>query len=85
VSDESVIKLYVDNKAAVLAAKDGGYYPKLKHVNRKHKFIMYAAQEHNVDVCWISGEKNPADVLTKALGGPQLRAFRDLVFHNTSV
>jgi hypothetical protein len=74
------IVLYLDNKAAVCVAQDGGYYPRLKHVNRKHKYVMEAVREHGVQVLWCRGEQMLADGLTKALGRPQLDAWRNLLY-----
>jgi hypothetical protein len=74
------ITIYIDNKAAVTVAQDGGYYPRLKHVNRKHKFIMYAVREYGVSVLWCRGEQMIADGLTKALGRPQLDTWRSQLF-----
>jgi hypothetical protein len=76
----ALITLYVDNKAAVTVANDGGYYPKLKHVNRIHKFIMEAVAEKQVKVVWLPGTQMVADALTKQIGGPQLDQFRKLLF-----
>lgn len=44
------------------------YYPRLKHINRNHKFIMEAAREFNIQVLWCSGQNMLADGLTKAIG-----------------
>jgi hypothetical protein len=76
----ALITLYVDNKAAVTVANDGGYYPKLKHVNRIHKFIMEAVAEKQVKVVWLPGTQMVADALTKQIGGPQVDQFRKLLF-----
>jgi hypothetical protein len=74
--------LHIDNKAAVCVCQDGGYYPRLKHVNREHKFIIYAVKECGVNVLWCKGTDMLADGLTKALGGPQLDAFRKIIFRD---
>lgn len=76
--------LYVDNKSAVHSANDGGYFPKLKHVNIEHKFVMQACAEHNLHVEWVAGKENPADVLTKALSAAELDSVRKLVFVDVS-
>jgi hypothetical protein len=75
-----IVLLYIDNSGAVHSAKDGGYYPKLKHVNIEHKFVMQACAEHGLDVAWISGKENPADVLTKSLSGAELDNVRKRLF-----
>jgi hypothetical protein len=79
-TEETPITLYMDNRAAVTVAQDGGYYPRLKHVNRKHKFLLEAVKEHHVQVYWCKGSEMIADALTKSLGGPELEEFRRLVF-----
>jgi hypothetical protein len=77
---DAVVSLMIDNNAAVQAASDGGYFPKLKHVNIEHKFIMQACAEHGLRVEWVSGKDNPADVLTKALSAAELDSVRKLSF-----
>lgn len=77
---DAVVCLYIDNNAAVQAASNGGYFPKLKHVNIEHKFIMQACAEHSLRVEWVSGKENPADVLTKALSAAELDSVRKLAF-----
>ena len=77
---DAVVCLKIDNNAAVEAASNGGYYPKLKHVNLEHKFVMQACAEHGLRVEWVSGKENPADVLTKALSASQLDELRKNVY-----
>jgi hypothetical protein len=80
VKAEDKVILYIDNKAAVDVARDGGYYPRLKHVNRRHKFVVEAQEKHNISVKWCAGEEMLADPMTKALGGPELDNFRRRFF-----
>ena len=75
-----IVVLYIDNSGAVHSAKDGGYYPKLKHVNIEHKFVMQACAEHGLEVAWVSGKENPSDVLTKSLSGAELDSVRKRLF-----
>lgn len=82
---DAVVCLKIDNNAAVQAASDGGYFPKLKHVNIEHKFVMQACAQHGLRVEWISGKTNPADVLTKALSASQLDSVRKFVFTDSVV
>ena len=74
------VVLYCDNKGACDVAHNGGYYPKLKHVNRRHKFVVQAQAEHKIEVQWCAGQDQLADGLTKALGGPELDVFRAQFF-----
>jgi hypothetical protein len=83
ISPADPVVLHVDNKGACDVAHDGGYYPRLKHMNRRHKFIVQAQAEHGIEVKWCAGQDQLADALTKALGGPQLDAFRTHFFVET--
>ena len=72
--------LYLDNQATVTIAQDGGYYPKLAHINRKHKYIMECVEQNVLEVLWVPGTKNPADSLTKPLGRTALDMLRASYF-----
>ena len=74
--------LYIDNQATVTIAQDGGYYPKLAHINRKHKYIMECVERNVIEVLWVPGTKNPADCLTKPLGRTVLDQLRACYFSN---
>jgi hypothetical protein len=75
------INLLVDNKAAVDITLNGGYYPKLKHMNRRYRFVVQAHQDGQLEVSWCPGLKMLADALTKPLGGPALRDFTKKIFY----
>ena len=72
--------LYIDNQATVTIAQDGGYYPKLAHINREHKYIMQCVENNEIEVFWIPGSENPADCLTKPLGRAALDKLRASYF-----
>ena len=75
------VTLFIDNRATVTVAKDGGYYPRLKHINRKHKFLVQAVQEERIEVQWCAGSEMLADSLSKPVGAPQLQSFVKQVFN----
>jgi hypothetical protein len=72
--------LFIDNRATVIIAQDGGYYPKLAHINRKHKYIMECVANGVIEVLWVAGKDNPADCLTKPLGRSELDKIRAELF-----
>ena len=72
--------LYIDNQPAVIVVQNPGYYPRLKHINVRHKFLYEAQANNEVKVVWIEKEHMVADAFTKPLPGAMLRKFVNQFF-----
>ena len=58
---------FTDNQAAIALADGEGDYRRAKHIDIRYHFIRDHLQRGTVEINYIPSEKQPADVLTKAL------------------
>jgi hypothetical protein len=61
------VPIYVDNESAVKLAKNPEFHQRSKHIDIRHHFLRDHVRQGTIQVIWISGKENPADMLTKAL------------------
>ncbi|KXJ72319.1 hypothetical protein RP20_CCG018362 [Aedes albopictus] len=73
---DEAVQINCDNQSTIAVAKNGGYYPRTKHIDIRHCFIREAVQRGDVDVVYISTEKQLADCLTKPLAKPKIELQR---------
>lgn len=59
--------LHIDNSAAVSVVRDGGYFPHLKHIAVRYRYVCWEQQQGRVQVEWCSTDKMCADLMTKPL------------------
>ena len=69
-------RMATDNKSVVDLALDAIAFKKTKHILRAAEFVRDLAHRRVVQVLWIAGHNNPADVLTKPVA---LVTFRKLL------
>jgi len=55
-----------DNRAAIAAVYNGT--SKMRHIELRHDFINYHLHKGHIDIQWVPGEEQQADIFTKALG-----------------
>jgi transposase InsO family protein len=60
--------LYCDNLAAGELAKSETHQQRSKHIAIRYHFIRECIRRQEIEVKWISGQDNYADMFTKALG-----------------
>ena len=70
------IRMVTDNKSVVDLALDAIAFKKTKHILRAAEFVRDLAHRCVIQVHWIAGHNNPADILTKPLA---LVTFRKLL------
>jgi hypothetical protein len=61
------VPIDVDNESAVKLAKNPEFHQRSKHIGIRHHFLRDHVHQGTIQVIWISGKENPADMLTKAL------------------
>ena len=65
--------LYSDSKSAILLVKNPVYHSKTKHIRRWYHFTRRAADNDDICLKKIKGEKNLAYMLTKCVDVGKLR------------
>ncbi|RAW37847.1 hypothetical protein PC110_g5886 [Phytophthora cactorum] len=71
--------LGVDNQAAISLATHPTYSRKTRHIERRLHFVREMAQQKDVNLWKVSGEMNPADLLTKPMGVTRLSKMKSLI------
>ena len=76
-SGKTVIR--IDNKSAIALTKNPGFHGRSKHIHTRFHFIRECIEGGLIEVEHIPGDKQKADILTKALGRNKFKEMRDLL------
>ncbi|RAW28566.1 hypothetical protein PC110_g15065 [Phytophthora cactorum] len=71
--------LGVDNQAAISLTTHPMYSRKTRHIELRLHFVREMAQQKCVNLWKVSGEMNPADLLTKPMGVTRLSKIKSLI------
>lgn len=72
---QNSIVLHCDNKRAIQVAKNNSYSSRTKHVEIKSRFIQEKVNDGQIQLKYLSTDKNIADVLTKGITGAKHEVF----------
>ena len=72
-------KLATDNKGVVDLAFDPVAFKKTKHILRAAEFVRDLALRRVIELRWLSGDSNPADLLTKPFVLAHFRKLKTLL------
>nr|GEX69437.1 ribonuclease H-like domain, reverse transcriptase, RNA-dependent DNA polymerase [Tanacetum cinerariifolium] len=78
-SDEEKITILVDNKLAIVLMKNPVFHGRSKHIATKYHFIRECVERDDIQVEFISGDYQKADILTKALPKIRFLTMRQLI------
>jgi hypothetical protein len=74
--DPTPIPLCGDNQGAIFMASNPVQECRIKHIDICYHFIRQVIQDNVVELYFIDGTKNPADMFTKNLGHIKFLKFR---------
>ena len=57
--------IYEGNQGAIFLAKNRQVGIRTKHIDIRHRFLRDMVEEKDIDIQFIRGEENPADIMTK--------------------
>ena len=75
VKSNNLIKIHVDNQAAIALANNPVYHQRSKHIDIKYHFIRCHIQNKIVELEYISSENNIGDMFTKPLSKVKINNF----------
>ncbi|GJU53663.1 ribonuclease H-like domain, reverse transcriptase, RNA-dependent DNA polymerase [Tanacetum coccineum] len=78
-SQEEKVTIQVDNKLAITLMKNPVFHRRSKHIDTKYHFIRECVKREDIQVEFISGEYQNADILTKALPKIKFLTMRQLI------
>ena len=76
-SEKVVIK--VDNKSAIALTKNPVFHGRSKHVHRRFHFIRECVENEQVEVEYVPGNDQRADILTKSLSRVRFKEMSNLI------
>ena len=77
--DMSKAVIRIDNKSAIALTKNPVFHGRSKHIHKKYHFIRECVEEGLVDVEFVTGKEQKADIFTKSLGRIKFKEMRDLI------
>lgn len=73
------VVLRVDNKSAIKLTKNPVFHGRSKHIHTRFHFIRNCVENRQVEVEYIPGEAQKADILTKPLARTKFKEMRSLI------
>ena len=76
-----------DNQGSIFIGSNPVQERHLKHIDIHYHYVRQLAEEKKIDLFWVEGSNNPADLFTKNLGIEKFEKFRSqlgLEFYSTS-
>lgn len=70
------VPIYGDNQGPIFIASNPVNEKWSKHIDIRYHYIREVIELKLVEVSFIDGDKNPADLLTKNLGSVKIVSFR---------
>jgi hypothetical protein len=77
--EEQKVGLFVDNQSAIALMKNPVHHARSKHIDTKYHFIRECVENDQIEVFHISGDRQKADTLTKALPRVKFCEMRELI------
>jgi hypothetical protein len=75
--DESRTPLCGDNQGSIFIGSNPVQERRTKHIDIRYHYIRECIENNKIDMFFISGDENPADMFTKNLGRVKFLKFRD--------
>jgi len=73
----SPIPLYGDNQGSIFLASNPVQEKRIKHIDLRYHYIRDVVRLKQVELYFIEGAENPADMFTKNLGRVKFLKFRE--------
>lgn len=71
-ADWEFVKIFCDNKGAIMVLNNNSYSSRTKHIDIKIKFIREHIENKNIELEYLPTTDMPADILTKNVGAKKI-------------
>nr|GEV81007.1 ribonuclease H-like domain, reverse transcriptase, RNA-dependent DNA polymerase [Tanacetum cinerariifolium] len=78
-SEEEKVTIRVDNKSAIALMKNPVFHGRSKNIDTKYHFIRECVEREDIQIEFVNGEYQNADILTKALPKIKFLTMRQLI------
>lgn len=69
-------ELWIDSEGARKLANNPVHHRKTKHIDKRYHFIREIVEKKEIELSWVPGKENWANLLTKRITGPELSRQR---------
>ena len=73
------VTIRIDNQSAIALTKNPVFHGRSKHIHSRYHFIRECVEKDQIEVEHVSGDKQKADILTKALGRIKFQEMRSFI------
>lgn len=78
-SKDEKVTLRIDNKSAIALTKNPVFHGRSKHILKKYHFIRECVENDQIEVEYVPGTLQKADILTKPLARIKFKEMRNLI------
>ena len=75
----SAIPIYGDNQGSIFIGSNPVQEQQMKHIDICYHYICQCIEDKNIELMFIKGSNNPADMFTKNLGNIKFSKFREIL------
>ena len=73
------VTILIDNQSAIALTRNLVFHGRSKHIHKRYHFIRECVENGQIAVEHVPGEKQKADILTKALGRIKFKEMREFI------
>ena len=75
------VVIHIDNQSAIALTRNPVFHGKSKHIHRRYHFIRECVENGQVEVEYVQGDKQKADILTKSFRSSSVQGDERLHWH----
>ena len=73
------VLICIDNQSVIPLTRNPGFHGRSKHIHRSYHFIRECVENGQIEIEYVQGDKQKADILTKTLGRIRFKEMREYI------